>query len=261
MLHKSLTLLLACAFMPAGFASSLQDWEFNVNGMDYYPANGNTFASVPGLDASAYSSATGQGSLTLTFNPGSPGSYYLGAFFFVPVGIPFYNEYGVVNGSPLTGQTWQIDIPEYDVTTPNHGSGTIVDNLAAGALNGINSVPGTNDNYLNGCGANGGGSSNANCNDFVSLAMGFNFTLNPGEEEVVTLNLSPTATDGFSLEAVHPVDGSNPTSTGIFYSGSAITQPAGGPPPPISPEPASWALLAGGIALLAAKQRYRLLNR
>lgn len=240
-----------------GSASSLQDWEFNVNGADYYPANGNSFASVPGLDFSGFNAVTGQGTLTLTFAPGAAGNYYVGAFFFAPVGVPFYNEYGVVNGSPASGQTWQIDVPQYDVVSPNHGPGTIIDNLASASLNGTNSVPGTTDNYLNGCGANGGGVSNRSCNDLVSMALGFNFSLMAGETEYITLTLSTTLPSGFSLGDVHPVDGSNTAVAALYYSGIVSTSapPPPPPPPPTAPEPASWALLAGGVVLLALARR------
>jgi len=241
-----------CGSIPA-----LQDWEFNINGTDYYPAGGATLGSVPGLNSSGYDSTTGLGSLVVTFNPGAAGSYYIGAWFFDPVGVPFYNEYGAANGSPASGQTWQIDIPEYDATSANHGTGTILDNLASGTLNNTNSVPGTLTNYLGDCGANTAGAApNANCNDLVSMAQGFSFTLAAGQEEVITLAFSLSNPGGFSLEDVHPIDGNNPSETDLFYSESAVTKS-----PSTTPEPASWALFAAGAAFLVAGMRRRLAQR
>jgi hypothetical protein len=241
---------LCCATTPA--FSQLQDWEINVNGTDYYPANGDTFATVPGLDSSAFNATTGIGSLTLTFDPAAAGSYYIGGWFFDPVGVPFYNEFGAVNGSAAAGQSWQIDIPEYDAVSSNLGSGTILDNLAAGTLNDTNSVPGSQSNYLNDCGANTpGGTPTSTCNDLVSMAMGFNFTLAANQYEVVTLNLSTTDPGGFTLADVHPVDGNNPNAAAIYYSGSATTQTNGSTAP--EPSSLSFVLVAAlGVLLLPA---------
>jgi hypothetical protein len=238
---------LFCIAATPAFSNELQDWEFNVNGTDYYPALGDTFASVPGLNSSGFSSTTGLGTFTLTFNPGA-GSYYVGAWFFDPVGVPFYNEYGVVNGSAASGQSYQIDVPDYD-SDSNH-TGTIIGNLESGALGNTNYIPGTTDNYLNDC------SAGSSCNDVVSMALGFNFTLTGGQEEVITLSLSSTNPGGFNLEDIHPVDGNNSAAAEVFLSGSAIS--GGPPPPPTIPEPASCALVATGIAGVAIAMRKRL---
>ncbi len=270
MLFRISSIILAVGIcVPAAFSSSLQDWEFNVNGTDYFPSGGATLGTVPGLDSSGFNSTTGIGTLTLAYNPGVAGADYLGAFFYVPVGTPFYNEYGAVNGSAASGQTWQIDVPEYDVNTGagpyNHGAGTIVDHLANQSLNGTNSVPGTTANYLNDCGANGGGAANSACNDFVSMAEGFNFTLSAGFEEVLTLVLSNSNPGGFSLEDIHPVDGSNTSASAVYYSASVsqvcVDQSICGsmPPPPLSPEPATWSLagLAMGFLAIGMRRRFR----
>jgi hypothetical protein len=256
-----LTLLAPLVCASAAYASSLQDWEINVNGTDYFPSGGSTFASVPGLNSAGYNATTGQGTLTLTFNPGTAGNYFVGAYFYVPVSVPFYNEYGAVNGSAAAGQSWQIDNPEYSETSLNHGAGSIVDNLANETLSNTNLVPGSLDNYLNNCGANGGGAVNTACNDFVSLALGFNFSLTATQYEVLTVTLSPNNPGGFSLEAIQPVDGANAAQSQIYYSGTAQlfnnNQPPPPPPPSGVPEPASVGMLSlgGGALALILKRR------
>lgn len=260
-LKTVLSIVTGLVLVTPAFAD-LQDWEFNVNGTDYYPANGNSLSSIPGLNSSSFNSTTGLGTLQLVFNPGSAGTYYVGAWFFDPASTPFYNEYGVQNGSAASGQTWQIDIPEYDVTSKNHGTGTILDNLAAGTLNDTNTVPGTTTNYLDNCGANGGGSATASCNDIVSMALGLKFTLASNQEEIITLTLGTSNPGGFSVEDVHPVDGSNPNAADIFLSETFTTQPTGTKPPPTVPEPAPWSLfgLAGAILAFGIRRRKTSVN-
>jgi hypothetical protein len=258
-----MAIIAAGMFATAAFPSSLQDWEFNINGTDYFPAGGATLSTVPGLDASGFNSTTGIGSITITFDPGAAGSYFVGGFFFDPVGVPFYNEYGQVNGSPDAGQSYAIDVPEVDVNSNNHGAGNIVGDLEAGALTNTNTVPGTMTNYLNDCGANGGGAVTAACNDFVSMALGFNFSLTSDQEAVITLDLSSTDPGGFSLQDVHPIDGSNTSAASVFYSGGATVQcvpgtpNCGGPPPPV-PEPSYTSFAAIGLVALTLILRKRL---
>ncbi len=262
LIRLGFTLVAAGIFATAAFASSLQDFEINVDGTFYAPFYGDTLAEVPGLDTSGFNATTGQGTLTLTFDPGTAGTFNIGAWFFDPVGVPFYNEYGQVNGAPDAGQSYQIDIPEYDATSNNLGSGTIVDNLEAGTLDDTNSVPGTTDNYLFQCGANtSGGTANPDCNDLVSMAMGFSFSLLANQEEVITLDLSPTDPGGFSLEDVHPVDGSNTSASAIFYSGSASTVCASDCGVSSVPEPSYSSFGALAFVGLALIMRRYLLKR
>jgi len=256
-LPSALALTAVALFAPTAFPSSLQDWEFNINGTDYFPGapSNSTLASVPGLTTSTVGGTT---TYTVTFNPGSAGTFYVGAFIYQPAGIPFYNELGAKTGAATTGEQWQIDVPEYDVydTAPggNHGQGTIVDNLASETLNDTNSVPGSLTNYLNDCGVNGGGAVNTACNDFVSMAIGYKFTLTSSQEEIITFTTSSSNPGTpLVLDDIHPVDGSNSTALNSYLGATASTTSACtvncGPPPPTSPEPASLGLfgMAGSV--------------
>lgn len=242
---------------PAMFAD-VTDYLFNVNGTSYCPASSDVascsnlggLGAVSGLSNGLDTSngGTGLGSLTLTYNPGGPGTYNVGFWLFEQLSQPGWNEYGSSGGSAAAGQTWQIDVPDYDYnsTDPNFGflasgAGTIIGNTLAGTLDGTNYVPGNTSEYLLGC------SGDPTCNDYVSMAMGFGFTLSSGQEEVINFNVSTTRpASGFYLEQIHPVDGANASETDYFLTGSASTQPIG----TTVPEPGSAMLVGGLLALL-----------
>ena len=252
---------------PAMFAD-VTDYVFNVNGTSYCPASSTVsacsnylgLAAVMGLTSSLDTSngGTGLGSLSFVFNPG-PGSYSVDFWLFEQLSQPGWNEYGNSGGSPAAGQTWQIDVPDYDYNSsdPNFGflptgAGTIVANTLANTLADTNFVTGNNSQYLLSCMAD------PTCNDYVSMAMGFNFTIASGDEEVLTFNVSTTApTSGFYLEQIHPVDGANTTETDYYFTGSANEQPIG----VSTPEPASGLLVGALLALAATPLGRRLRNK
>ena len=202
-----------------------QDYLTNVNGTQYY----DTF-SGSGLNTAGFDTTTGLGTLTLTFNPG-PGNYYVDAYFNMDLATPFFNEYGTAVGSPSAGQTWQIDDPIY---------GTIFGNAQNDTLDNTNHIPGQVDNYDGSC-------SRPNCNGDVSWAMGFDFSLAAGEEEVITLNLLQTQpSGGFYLVQTHPADPNNAGPTYVYFSGNASTQTVG------ASETNTWVLLLICCLALAA---------
>jgi hypothetical protein len=231
--------LVACAIAPAVFGdTSLQSVLFNVNGTLH------TDYSVPGLSTAGWNPTTGIGTLTLIFDPGAPGSYFVDAFFDNQLGVPFFNEYGVVNGSPAAGQSWEIGDSDTGGLNPDdtyvHTQNNTLDNT--------NHLPGTASNF-------GGACSGADCNGDVAVAMGFSFVLGVNEEEVITLKSSLTDPGGFNLEQIHPVDPANDAESFLFFSGSAITQGTGGH---TVPEPGSLVLLGTACALGFGVLRRRL---
>jgi hypothetical protein len=217
--------LMSCLVPRAALADiALQESLLNVNGAQAY----DTFSGVTGLNVAGFNQTTGLGLIVLTYNPG-PGTYYFDSYFDIEAAVPFFNEYGSVNGSPASGQTWQIDDPI---------AGTIFANTQGNALDNTNHIPGQVDNFSGTC-------SGANCNGDVSMAMGFDFTLAAGQEEVITLNLSQTAPSGFYLQQTHPVDSNNSSAVNIYFSGTAKAQPIS-----TVPEPSTLFLLGVALGLL-----------
>src|SRR5258706_15073955 len=131
---------------------ALQDYLFNVNGTSYCPDAACGGSLVPaGLNSSAFDFSTGLGTLVWTFNPGAAGAYFFDAFFDHDLHAPFFNEFGMANGSPAAGMSWQIDEPGFG---DGNRLGTIFDNAMANALDNTNHVPGKTSNFLNDCGGN-----------------------------------------------------------------------------------------------------------
>ena len=204
---------------------------------------------TPGLGGTLDSS-TGLG--TIVFTDRTPGAGFFNLFVDLALAAPFYNEYGAESGTPAPGQSWQIDVPDYwcntaacqtlglplGVPDPNDPTANILANVLANSLNNQNGVPGTLSNFLNDCGAEPNASSpapNASCNNDVALAMGFNYFVPAGAEEVISLTVSQTApVGGFYLEQLHPADAANATTTTTFVFGSE-QQLGGVPEPPTLP--------------------------
>src|ERR1022692_4676875 len=124
--------------VPAFAAPSLQDFAINVNG---------TFTdgdfTVSGINASGFDQNTGLGQLVFTYSPGAAGNYFVDFYFDNSLHVPFYNEYGIVNGSAAAGVTYQIDSPYSDANRV----GTIYANTQNNALDNTNHIPGTLSNF------------------------------------------------------------------------------------------------------------------
>lgn len=258
-------ILVALGMAPAMFAD-ITDYMLNINGSTFCPfygassgcttilGNGSLMSTIPNVVSSIDETidGTGLGSVTVTFNPGIAGNFNVNLWVFEQLSEqssatsgPGFNEYGKVNGSAAGGETYQIDVPDYDSSGDQNTSaqGTIAANTAASTLDNQNDVPG-------GSGACPG----PNCNDFTSMALGFNFTLDGTDQEIVTFTVGTSNPGGFSLQQIHPADdphgsGSSP-EIDYYFSGTATSQPSGTTPPPTVPEPGSVLLLAtiaGGL--------------
>jgi hypothetical protein len=242
---------------PAAFGD-IVDYMLNVNGTTYCPSYSGysgTCSNYGGLAAAPVSTTldlmfggTGLGSVSLTYNPGSAGTFNVGLWLFEEL-VPAVggDEYGATGGTPATGQTWQVDVPDYDYNSsdPNFGglpagAGTIVGNTAGSTLANFNYLTGNTSQFSFNC------SGSTTCNDYTSMAMGFNFTLASGQEEVMNFNVSTTVpTSGFYLEQIAPVDAGNATEVDYYYTANASTQPIGGGG---VPEPGTAVLLGSAMA-------------
>jgi hypothetical protein len=238
------------------------DYMLNVNGTTYCDVGTgatctNTgLTTAPGVVSTLDTSfgGTGLGNVSLTFNPGA-GTYNVGLWLFEELFPPSgQNEYGTTGGSLASGQSWQIDVPDYDLGgDPNtSATGTIIANTSAATLADTNGVPGGLSDYSFDCGPS------PNCNDYTSLAQSFKFTLGANQEELLNFNVSTTKpTSGFYLEQIAPVDGANSTQIDYYYTASATTQSICTSNCSPVPEPKSWIPLAAflGILCLAVRRR------
>lgn len=241
----------AFLILPAAFAdtTSLQESLVAIDANSYH----NTFV-IPGVNAAGFNTSTGLG--TLTFTVSGTGAHKFDAFFDSSLNVPFFNEFGTTSGSAAVGQTWTIDDPL---------AGTIFADTKAHTLDSINWIPGSTDNFKGAC-ASVYDPGCASSNDDVSMAMGFNFVLAAGQQEIITLTLSHSSPGGgFFLHEIHPIDGcdsngancTNSSQLDLYFSGSAVTQ--GGGPPPV-PEPSSLLLALSGtpVAVIFRALRQRL---
>jgi len=254
--------LVVLGMVPVMFAD-VPDYMLNINGTTYCPSgtgatcsNDGGLAAAPGTTSTLNTSfnGTGLGTVNVTFNPGSTGTFNVNLWLFENLATPAYNEWGTTGGTDAgdqAGLSWQIDVPDYDYggeLAPTN-AGNIIANTAGSTLGDVNNVPGQTTDYLADC-------SGPTCNDFTSTALGFNFTLAASQEELLTFKVSTTApTSGFFLEQIHPVDGSNPTETDLFFAATATTQST--VITTTTPEPGSVIFLAtvAGIFLWAFRSR------
>jgi len=202
--------------------------------------NGSQTTDFTGYNTGAFNQTTGLGTLTYTYNPG-PGVYFFDVFFDHELNVPFFNEFGTVNGAPAAGQSYEIG--------DSFASNIYADVQAGGTLANTNGLPGQAGNFLGSC-------VGANCNGDFAAAMGFAFTLGANQEEVITLSVSHTNPGGFSLQDTHPVDAANLTALNLFINGSAATEPTNSNQGAV-PEPFSVVLLGTVIIVLMAAFRRR----
>lgn len=214
--------LLAPAFPLHAAVINLTDWAFNVDGTVSEAYLGDPLPGNGVLDPS-----TGLG--TLSFELSGAGSHSWIGFLDLDIDAhlnTYFDEYGVAQGTPENGQSWQIDEPGYVF-------GSIYDNLLAGALDNTNHIP-------------------SHSPDDVSLALGWNFDLAEGETALITLTMSEMlGTSGFYLEHADPNTGPGFDDIAPLYLWSSLE--ISGVEVPV-PEPGSLALMALGLAALSTRR-------
>lgn len=222
--HLFLGWLIVCFSPPSTHAVLLNDWVFNIDGTISENLYGDPIPTTGTLD-------DGLGALSLEIT--GAGAHNVIGFFDFEVdqnSNTYFNEYGLVTGSPAAGQSWEIDEPGWVF------GDIVMYNVYDGVLDNTNAVPiGTQSD--------------------VSFAIGWNFSLLPDDVAVIDYVFSdilPTAE--FFLTQVDPNSGSE----FYFYSGLSI-QTSGGPPGPTPtpspiPEPGTAILFLTGLLLLRLKK-------
>ncbi len=202
---------------------NLYDWGFNVNGAIY-----DSSGPLPGyFNTGGFDWNTGLGTIAINYNPGV-GNYYLLSFFDHEIDEAintYFNEYGNAIGSPVSGQSWEIDEPGWVF-------GDIYSNVLSGALDNFNGVP-------------------SSALDDVSMALGWDFNLLAGETATIRLILSDTA----PLSVFHLVH-TDPDSQSSIYFSSTIDIRGGQP----IPEPSTLLIVGSGLAFLFSFGRKRFLK-
>ena len=219
-------------FLDGEDASSLAAWE----------------SSLPSANFSSFNTATGLGSFTLTYDPGTSAgagtSYFIDILDNEYVGTPYYNTFGSTSGSASSGEKWEIG---------DWWNGSIYTDAQGNTLSNANSLPEGATNYFapvsdtdSACSGDGLAD---DCNGIAAIALGETFTLTSTEQEVLTFTAGSSCGTGICLESTNPGDSSeNVSPTNVYFSETATEEPAGsGPPPSAIPEPSSWILLATGL--------------
>jgi hypothetical protein len=215
-------LFIGIAVSPASSAKiDLYDWAFYIDGTTY-----ENFAGDSMPTAGTLVPTSDLGTLTWTSNITGPHTFI--AYFDYEIDEPtntYFNEYGSVYGSPAPGQSWEIDEPGWVF-------GDIYANVLAGSLDNTNAVP-------------------SSAPDDVSMAMGWNFTLDPlYASATITLVLSDIIpASGFYLSHTDPE--SNDCT--VYYSSALRMNPM--------PEPATLILFLFGLTGFFGIQGKRLLEK
>jgi hypothetical protein len=174
------------------------------------------------VDLSGFDLATGLGVVQVEYND-SPGAHAVLAFFDHDIDAAtntFFNEIGGVVGTPVAGESWEVDEPGFVLGDlyENFVSATL-DEAVGMSVHGTTTFP-----------------------DDVALALGWQFDLAPGEAASLLFSVDTAMPPGFHL--FH----SDPDSGETLYVTSTLR---------VIPEPGTGVLIAGGLMVCCAARRAR----
>jgi hypothetical protein len=217
-----LVLLIGICYAPGVQSATigLYDWAFYIDGTTYEYSNGDVMPTTGAL-------TNGLG--TLTWSTSAAGSHNFIAFFDHEIDEAintFFNEYGDTSGSPSAGQSWEIDEPGYVF-------GDIYNNVLSGSLDNFNGVP-------------------LSAPDDVSMALGWDFSLNSGESALISFYLLE-AIDYAPFYLIH----TDPDSQYSIYFASTLEIRGDGQP---VPEPSTLLMVGSGLAIVVSFGRKRFLK-
>ena len=206
----------------------LVEYGINVDGSTSFPKLGDILPA--NVDSSSFDETTGLGTLSIEIS--DPGSHFVSGFFDHEIDEAvntFFNEIGSTVGSPALGESWEIDEPGFvdgdifiNFSDSNNTNGSSLDLGIGTSVFGGTPFP-----------------------DDVSMAIGWEFSLSPGETGIVSFLLGLSAPSGFHL-VHHDPD----TSESIYLSSSLQIQQSS----PI-PEPSTVLLLLFGSAVFGCLNR------
>lgn len=208
----------------------LYDWNFYVDGTTHEKRLGDAKPTSGALNASGLG--------TLTWSTSGVGNHTFIAMFDHDIDEAintFFNEYGSAGGSPALGQTWEIDEPGYVF-------GDIYTHVLSGVLDSANGIP-------------------AGSEDDVSMAIGWGFTLGPGQTAEISLSLSDVLPAEFYLVQTDPGWYRDPFSGDVVQTGAPCTiyffsnLTIHDENPSAVPEPSTLIMVGTGLAGLVGGSR------